>query len=379
MRLFVILAGLSAVLSTGALAQDQKPADSKPLVNKTGFQLRVEATGTTTKDGDLPARSTQAFTVKTARMAMSGDLTDSVSYTLRLDVKNALFEKTTAGTDTSIAALDRAYLEHRLCEGVALRIGRIPMNALSLENDYSSMDRYYESLMTTLVAYQYLPLTAGLDLSYTVAGQILSLDVFNGYTDSTTGVTVGRQKGENVSMALAWHGNLAGGIVKPIVSVDRISRVRNGDEGTPVRDQKVNFTAIGVGSEVSLSGADLDLEYDQFVKPKFKFYALDAATHAGVEKTSLDSKLATVVAQLAYNIQAVHLRPFVKFSQDGEKVDGKDTRKYKRGNLGVEFRPSTRPFRYHAVVVSKNDDDISPTATKTTKTTQYLVGVAAKL
>jgi hypothetical protein len=372
MKVFLPLAVM--LFASSALADD-----AKPLQNKTGFQLRAESTGTQTKVGDAPERGSQAFTLRTARMILSGDVTESVSYTIRLDVKNALYEKACVGADTSICALDRAYLEHRLAEGLALRLGRLPESALSIENDYSSMDRYYESLITTQVAYQYLPLTTGASLAYTVAAQTFSVELFNGFTDTTTGAAVGKQKGENTSLAVAYRGNLAGGLLKPIVSYDRISRVRNGAEGTAARDQKVNFTAIGAGTQISAAGADVDVEFDQFTKPKFDYYALDAATSAVAKKTALDTKLSSVIAQVAYNIKPVGVRPFLKFSQDNEKTDGKDSKKYKRGNVGVEFRPTPKPFRYHAVIVQKNDGDIAGGKTVTTKTTQYIVGVAAKL
>lgn len=374
MKLFAVL----ALCSSTALAQE-----AKPLVNKTGFQLRAESTSTTSQDGDAPARNAQSFNIKTARMVMSGDVTESASYTLRLDVKNALFEKSTVGADTSIAALDRAYIEQRLGEGLTVRIGRLPITALSIENDYSSMDRYYESLIDYVLTYQILTITTGASVSYSVAGQTFSFDIFNGFNDTTTGFALARQKGENLSLALAWRGNLAGGMVKPLISYNRISRVRNGDEGSTERDEKATFAAFGIGTQVSVAGADIDLEFDQLTKPKFKYFThkdkTDSTPAANTEVTSLESKLSSIITQVAYNVPSLRLRPLVKYSQETEKTDGKDSRKYKRGNIGVEFRPSSRPLRYHAVVVSKNDEDISATKTVTKKSTQYIVGVAAKI
>lgn len=375
MRFINSLAGILLAFSTTTLAQEQKPTEPKPLVNKTGIQFRAESTGTQTQVGSGPKATQQAFVLKTARMIMSGDVTDNTTYTLRLDVKSALYGE--AGTDTSITALDRAYIEQRF-GAVSVRIGRLPITALSIENDYSSMDRYYESNITYTVAYTLLPITTGISASYAVAGQTFSIDAFNGYTETVSGITKGNQQGGNMSLALSWRGNIAG-IAKPIVSYDRISRVRNGAQGSPQRDEKVEFTTLGVGSQFSFAGVDLDLEYDQLNKPKFKSYTFDATKKEALENTNAETKMTGVITQVAYNVTSLGLRPFIKGSQDKTKTDGKDSFKSTRGNLGLEFRPSTRPFRYHAVVVNQSDDDTKGTPTSKKKTTKYIVGVAAKI
>lgn len=387
LRCFLYTALCSGVLSSVALAQQATPAAStksdKPATPRTGVQLRVESVGTHTKVGDEPTATTQNFQISTARLLASGELSDTVSYQLRLSLRSASGFSTerSSGPDGTLAALDRAWVEHRVAPGLAVRMGRLPIASGSIENDYSSIDVYYYSYQSNLVN-RFFPTTTGVDVSYSMGKHTLSLQAFNGFYEGTVDKK-GPQHGENISTAVAYRGSIAGGMVRPIVTYDRYSRVRNG-KGVE-RDDKVFYTQIGAGAAVSVAGVDFELEYDTLTKPAFSSYNVDAATKVATKTDNKEVKVATIIGQVAYPIAAINLRPFVKMSNDVEDTDGKDSYKAQRGAIGTEWKPSTaKALRYHAVVVDMKDDaykyDAAGTSTKTrTHTQQYLVGLVAKM
>jgi len=359
------------LLPFNAIAQGEKVT-----IAKAGVQLRVEGVAVHKRAGDAAATDSQSLVVRTARILVTGDLSEAISYTLRLDVKNALYSSDNVGQDTSIAALDRAYIEQNLLPWLSLKVGRMPLMSGAIESDYSSMDRYYESYFVELVSYQVAPITTGIDLSATIATHTFSLQVFNGVQE-TTGVNKGLQQAADLSTVVGYRGSLIGGMIKPIVTYDQFVRIRGG-KGSQ-RDDTTTFRAGGVGAQFSIVGVDLDLEYDVFKKPGFRFYTWDGA---GVAKAVDNPKdeLRTVVTQLAYNDKPTHLRPFVKWSQDLSTVAGEERRNYVRYAYGVEYRPWAKGFRYHAVAVDQQDSDRLTTAGRvTTATRKYILGLAAKI
>src|SRR5262249_29295977 len=150
------------------------------------------------------------------------------------------------------------------------------------------------------------PITAGADLSLDVGPHTFSIEAVNGVQEGV-GASKGLQRADNVSVAVGYRGNLLGGAGKPIVTYDPYSRIRNGS-GDQL-DDKVSYTAYAAGAQVSVVNFDIDLEYDAFQKPKFTAYKPDAA---GVlqKSDSLDDKIGSVIGQVAYNVSALHLRPF---------------------------------------------------------------------
>ncbi len=360
---------LAAVALTQPLA-----AQTAPIEAKVGFNLRLDAFSEAV---DTAGKKTQqqSFRATTARVIVGGKVGADVGFLLRLDVKSPRYGAEQAGQDGAIAALDRAYIEHTLAEGLNLRLGRMPLFYGSLENDYSSMDAYYASAFIEAMG-KLTPFTSGADLSYNVAGQTVTLQVFNGLQE-TVGTHKGLQKGENLSTAIGYRGRLFGGIVKPIVSYTMISRIRGG-EGA-MRDDAVTYRAGGLGTQISAAGFDFDVEYDRLLKPGFTSHTWDAKDAVTtVENT--ENRMDTYVTQLAYNAAGGKARPFVKFSRDTETQAGDEILVAHRNAVGAEYRPGPKGFRYHAVVVDKHDDRTAATGVKTrTNVRQYILGVAAKI
>lgn len=373
----VTLCLIPMVLAGIGLAQVDKAATPFTATAKPGFQLRVDSVGSHKKVEDSAADDKQTLEVRTARLGLTGDLGEGVSYTLRLDMRNAFYGSDSVGQDRSIAALDRAYLEHKICEEATVRFGRMPFMAGSIEADYSSIDLYFVSYLYDTMGAGLLKINAGVDLTTTIGTNSFVVQAANGVQEGTTAENKGTQKGENMNFALGYRGKFANGTVKPIISYNRFSRIRAGAE--PSRDDKVNYTAYGVGSQFTFGQADLDLEIDALNKPAFTSYTADAVKGTVKTNTNLETKYSSIVSQLAYRATEQRLRPFVKVTSDVVKADGETTFKSARQGLGVEFRPGAKGFRYHAVAYQIVDEDVGAKATIKTTTQQFVLGAAAKI
>lgn len=357
---------LALALASPAPAQTQSQTEAKPTA-KVGVQIRVDSVGKSTKVGDAPAKTSQGFTVTTARLGVTGELAENLTYTLRLNLKSAGgFEASKNTPDGNLAALDRAFIEHRLAPNLSVKVGRMPLWASgSVEADYSSIDQYIYSYISEEFA-KVMPVTTGVDLTYTFGTNAVSFDAVNGFYDGTA-TTKGQQRGENMSYGLAYRGNIAG-MVRPIVSYNQLSRIRNG-EGAQ-RDDKTNYSAMCVGAQVSAAGADFDLEYDTLKKPEFTSFevnpaaATDATAPKVLEVTNAKEDTAGIIAQVAYTITAAKLRVIAKTTSETEKVDGEDSYKAAHSALAVEYRPSVKGIRYHAAMTSAADEAGSDPSTK---------------
>jgi hypothetical protein len=352
-----------------------------PVTAKTGVQIRVDSVGSESQKGSAAKIQSQSMQVSTARLGVSGEIGDQLAYTLRLSLRSASsFSSDKNSADGNLSALDRAIIEHRFLPNLSLRFGRMPLVSGSIEFDYSSIDVYGYSYLADELS-KVTPLTTGADLTFRFGTQSVTLAAFNGYYDTVSGR--GSQRGENLSLGLGYRGALLGGKVKPIVSVNSLSRIRNGTGAT--RDEKAAVTAYAAGAQISVAGADIDLEYGAIDKPKFKSFTTNSDTGVSTEVSNAEQKTSGIVGQLAYNISNPALRPFVKVSASSQETDGKESFKSSRNAVGVEFKPGPKNFRYHAAAVSNYDDAIkfdtttSKSVSTRTNSKQYIVGVTAKM
>ncbi len=379
---FSTLSLLVCSFSAAAQSTATTPAATPtPITAKTGVQIRVDSVGTESKKGSAPKTQSQNMQVSTARLGVSGEVGDTISYTLRLNLRSASGFSTDRNTaDGNLSALDRAIVEHRMLPNLSVRFGRMPLVSGSIEADYSSIDAYSYSFVSDELA-KITPLTTGADISYRLGTQAVTFAAFNGYYDTT--LDRGPQRGENLSLGLGYRGALMNGMIKPIITANSLSRIRNGVGAT--RDEKATVTAYAAGVQISVAGADIDLEYDAINKPKYKSYTTNATTGVTAEVANAEQKTTGIIAQVAYNLPNPALRPFVKVSASEQDTDGKESFKSSRNAFGVEFKPGPRNFRYHAAAVSNYDDAIkfdsvtSKSVTTRTTSRQYIVGVTAKM
>jgi hypothetical protein len=379
----VIFSTLSLlVCSFSALAQTTPaPASAPQVTAKTGVQIRVDSVGAESKKGSAAKNKTQYMNVSTARLGVSGEYGETIAYTLRLNLRSASgFSSERNSADGNLSALDRAIIEHRVLPALSVRFGRMPLVSGSIEADYSSIDVYGYSYFSDELA-KVTPLTTGADLTYRFGTQAVTIAAFNGYYDTIT--DRGPQRGENLSIGLGYRGALLDGMIKPIVTFNNLSRIRNGS-GTS-RDEKVTVTAYAAGAQVSVAGVDIDLEYDAMSKPKYKSFATDEKTKTTTEVMNAEQTTTGIVGQIAYNLPNPALRPFVKVSTGKQETDGKDSFESSRNAVGIEWKPGPKNFRYHAAAVSHYDDAIkfdaasNKSVSTRTNSKQYIVGVTAKM
>ena len=382
----VVFSTLSFLACSFSAAAQTTPAPAAaaaaPQVTaKTGVQIRVDSIGTESQKGSAAKVKTQSMQVSTARLGVSGEVGETVAYTLRLSLRSASgFSADRNTADGNLSALDRAFIEHRVLPNLSVRFGRMPLVSGSIEVDYSSIDVYGYSFFSDELA-KVTPLTTGADVTYRFGTQAITLAAFNGYYDTIA--DRGPQRGENLSLGLGYRGALLNGMIKPIVTVNSLSRIRNGVGAT--RDEKATVTAYAAGAQVSVAGFDIDLEYDAMTKPKYKSFSTNATTNVTTEVTNAEQITTGIVGQVAYSLPNPALRPFVKVSTGKQETDGKDSFESSRNVVGIEFKPGPKNFRYHVAAVSNYDDAIKFDATAnksvTTRTNsrQYLVGVTAKM
>ena len=108
----MIVSSLLLCASYPLCAAEPMPTASFPPA-KAGFQLRLDAVNSASKPDDRPTREQQGLIVKTARMAVFGDLTETLSYFIRLDAAAPLYTPNYVGPDGSVAALERAYFTQK--------------------------------------------------------------------------------------------------------------------------------------------------------------------------------------------------------------------------------------------------------------------------
>lgn len=241
---------------TAAAQTKSAPAAAGPQATaKAGVQIRVDSIGTESQKGSAAKTKTQSMQVNTARLGVSGEYGETIAYTLRLNLRSASgFSSERNSADDNLSALDRAFIEHRILPALSVRFGRMPLVSGSIEADYSSIDVYSYSFFNDELV-KVTPLTTGADLTYRFGTQAVTLAAFNGYYDTAT--DRGPQRGENLSIGLGFRGALLDGMIKPIVTFNRLSRIRNGAGVT--RDEKATVTVYAAGTQVSVAGFDIDL------------------------------------------------------------------------------------------------------------------------
>jgi hypothetical protein len=376
MRAFLWFSLLALALHSGGLALADEPKLSQA---HAGFQLRLDYLQNHGETDNVP-NDNAAMTIFTGRMSVAGDLTERVSYLIRMDVKTPfLYTQNFNGQDTGIGALERAFIDDRVTPWLKVRVGRQPFMAGAIDFDYSSMDLYMLSWIYQRINFQAAPAADGIDLSFKVGTGTLQVQAVNGVQEGT-GATKGVQKAGDNSYAVGYRGTLLGGVLKPILSYDQFNRIRNGAGATV--DDKVAYTAWAAGAQISYAHADLDLEYDTFDAPAFKAYVFDA-NGKGIEADRQAEKIRTPVAQLAYNATNLHLRPFVKGMHDVATIGGEASKDWTQCAGGVELRPEGNVYRYHAVIINQHLENsaagVSGVTRVTTNNRQYIVGMAAKI
>ena len=195
-----------------------------------------------------------------------------------------------------------------------MRVGRIPTAAGSVELDYSSMDQYVTSYLLEQYVTHIFPTMTGIEFAASAGEHTFTLQLVDGFQEET-GPHRGSQTALDMTWALAYRAKLLDGLLKPILTLDRAGRVRSGEGNA--RDDRVYYTAVGIGAQFSYAHTDIDLEYDTLSHPSFTSHRWDTAGTMSTMNNPTQ-RVTTVVGQVASNFAADHFRSFVKWSADRE-------------------------------------------------------------
>lgn len=183
--------------------------------HKVGLEFRTDLqmnNSSLDSDEDIndDTKSTK-FTFARNRMRFSGNLNEVTSYFVRLR-----FDRTFDGSgsiDNTGNGLNLMYLDRKITPELTFRVGKIGKKEGSWEADYSGMDVYQYSFLDSKRIGDAIG-HSGAELSYKVAGQVLTVQLLNSDFPSSAG----QKNQKNFAFNFGWNGDIANGMIKPIIT-----------------------------------------------------------------------------------------------------------------------------------------------------------------
>ncbi len=311
----------------------------------------------TNDDGD----STR-FQINSIRMNWAGDLNDKTSYRVRYRLHKSadVSEK-----DNTPSALDYAYLDRKVSDTVKIRAGKhfLPASG-GREGDYSGLDVYLYSMAgDNVLAYE-----TGVTGMFDVAGQSLSLSVFNG---------AGETNQSGLGYGVGYYGDFANGMVQPIASYYVVNSTEQEavtdvlDDPTTSKDESVIGSAekdaqtnayLSAGVRVNFAPAHVEVDYINIVSGAFVDGAEDQAITSIVAKAGADLMGGSVKPQLKFESSKIENAAYV----DGADLDRTGI------SAAVEYYPEPE-WRVHAAYTTYTDAPDADGA-EDIKTDQIILG-----
>jgi hypothetical protein len=277
----LLVVGVVAGFASAAAAQDSKGSWT------VGGRVRVDAVQTSTEeDGEDGKSTSKASTVglNRAQFTLNGSRDGhGLALTYYAD-SNELYT---------------AVISHKFSDMITAHFGRMRVLAQSVENSYDEIDSYIKSM-----AKDHAPENSeGVRLDFGFAGDhAVSIQAVEGMSKDKAGNEF--EKNGGLTTALQYRGNLNNGMVKPIVTY---TQVRTTARKSGAVDRSNGYmNQLGLGAQMSFSGAAVDLEYDSGTMLKDK-----AVTGAK------DVTLTSLVAQVKYPVGAT--TPFLKLASETMK------------------------------------------------------------
>ncbi len=346
----LLVVGVVAGFASAAVAQDSKGSWT------VGGRVRVDASqssketdgenGKTTEKSSMVGLNRAQFTLNGAR--------DGHGLALTYDAFNS---------DSKTDGLFTAVISHKFSDMITAHFGRMRVLAQSVENSYEEMDQYLWSW-----AHMHAPGNSdGVRLDFGFAGDhAVSIQAVEGMSEDKDGNTFEQNGG--LTTALQYRGNLNNGMVKPIVTY---TQVRTTARKSGAVDRSNGYmNQLGLGAQVSFSGAAVDLEYDSgtMLKDKAKTDAKDVT-------------MTSIVAQVKYPVGAT--TPFLKVTSESSKLGkdkGVDDKTGMNLALGAEHALDAN-CRLHAVYTSEATTTEAGEGKKDGKvtTTGFNFGVTASM
>lgn len=325
----LLVVGVVAGFASAAAAQDSKGSWT------VGGKVRVDAKQSTEETkpngGEKSTEKTSEVSLNRAQFTLTGARDGHGLEITYYAEKNELYSAT---------------ISHKFSDMITAHFGKMRVLAQSVENSYDSIDHYITSLAEVHAPEN----SVGARFDFAFAGDhSLRVQAVEGVQD-VLGVTDFKPRG-GLTTALQYRGNLNNGMVKPIVTYTQVRTTSTKgyivNEETGEDQVALNYgngyqTQLGVGAQMSFSGASVDLEYDSITMHKKKDVDGDK-----------DTTMTAVVAQVKYPVGAT--TPFVKVISDTSK-EGKDKGEGDEAGmdlaLGVEHALDSS-CRLHAVYTSQ--------------------------
>ena len=341
----LLVVGVVAGFATAAAAQDSKGSWS------IGGRVRVDNAqkSTETEEGGVKSTGKESSVKLTrAQFSLTGSKDGhSLAITYYAD-QNLLYS---------------AVLSHKFSDMITAHFGRMRVLSQSIENSYDDIDLHIRSL-----AKDHAPSNAdGVRLDFAFSGDhSLSIQAVEGVETTMAGAEFEENGG--LTSALQYRGNI-NGMIKPIVSYTQVRTSSRKSKDGQVDLSNGYQTQIGLGAQISTSGAVIDLEHDT------------GTMHKAKGSTGKDVKMTSTVAQVKYAIDKN--TPFLKIISDatkkGETSDVGDVTSMQYA-VGVEHALDDS-CRLHAFYMSKADTTEKGPGAKDSKSTAtgFNFGVTASM
>ena len=349
----LLVVGVVAGFASAAVAQDSKGSWT------VGGKLRVDAQQSTTEmelDGVKATSKDSMVGLNRAQFTLNGSR-DGHGLALTYDAFNS-----DSGTD----GLFTAVISHKFSDMITAHFGRMRVLSQSVENSYEEIDQYLWSW-----AHMHAPANSdGVRLDFTFAADhAVSIQAVEGVAMIGEGEDALKfERNGGLTTALQYRGNLNNGMVKPIVTY---TQVRTSARKSGEVDYSNGYmNQLGLGAQMSFSGAAIDLEYDSGTMLKDK-----------ADKDAKDATMTSIVAQVKYAVGAT--TPFLKVTSDTMKMGADKGVGDQTGMnlaLGVEHALDTS-CRLHAVYLSQAGTTEAGEGAKDTKMTStgFNFGVTASM
>ena len=344
----LLVVGVVAGFASAAVAQDSKGSWT------VGGKLRVDAQQSTTEmelDGVKATSKSSEVSLNRAQFTLNGSRDGhGLALTYYAD-SNELYE---------------AVISHKFSDMITANFGKMRVLAQSVENSYDEIDQYLWSW-----AKMHAPSNSeGVLLDFTFAADhTVSIQAVEGVAMIGEGEEALKfERNGGLTTALQYRGNLNNGMVKPIVTY---TQVRTSARKSGEVDYSNGYmNQLGLGAQMSFSGAAIDLEYDSGTMLKDK-----------ADKDAKDATMTSIVAQVKYAVGAT--TPFLKVTSDTMKMGADKGVGDQTGMnlaLGVEHALDTS-CRLHAVYLSQAGTTEAGEGAKDTKMTStgFNFGVTASM
>jgi hypothetical protein len=306
------------------------------------------------------------FNLQTLRLDGKGNFTDATSFRLRFRLNNGASLATTNARDSLNSAIDFAYIQHNLMDGLSLQLGKFGTDIGGIEGMTSGADLYLTSQAyneETSLRY-----ATGIKAIYTFADQEISAMVMNESVNAdANGATGGSGPGAGFNQTrnaagIVYKGSFMDKTLSPVLSYheDNLQpTTTTAATNTSFIDRKNSFAAVGLKYDWAPIFVEVDYHYNTYKNRSI------------MDETD---KTSTVAGTIGYRMENF----VAKLKAEGSETEifsaaSTSTKpKYNGYQAAVEYLPTNdKNFRYHVAYVSR---DTKPETGDTQTTQSVFVG-----